>query len=627
MKTIFILFAAIIGSTSFAQNKVDLAPYLNLRGAGTPSISPDGKWIFYTSSVSGTAQLWKLPAKATPDGDCYWPEQVTFFSDPVSAVQVSPDGKQIIFRKDNNGDERSQLYLIPFAGGALDTLTKNPKAIFNGHFSSDGKYIYFTSNERNEAFTDAYRLDVRTRKVEMLHESHDQDFFMAISPDHRWLFIERTLGAENARLYVKDLNTQKAADEPKLLTQYDGTAGYFIRHVSNDSKRIYLTTNQGKDIEYRAYIDFQNAKPKVVPIEEGKWEIDQDYISENEDIEIVTRNVEGASEMTIYDFKTQKVLPSPKMPEQGFINNLQISLDANIIAFNFTSPKEIGSIYVFDRKRNVTEPITKPNFSGLDPKSFVTCKLVRYPSAGGAKIPALYYEGKNPSGKQMPVICFMHGGPEGQERPWFNSIAQYFVARGYNVLIPNVRGSTGYGKEYSLADNGTKRMTSVNDMRYAGYWLSKQPGVDSNKRIIYGGSYGGFMSLAAMTMQPEIWAAGIDLFGIANFHSFLKNTGAWRQKNRIAEYGDPVKDSAFLVEVSPLTHVDNIRKPLFVYQGKNDPRVPPGESEQIVEAVKKKGIPVEYILLPDEGHGISKRENRIKVYTQMIDFLDRVLAQ
>jgi dipeptidyl aminopeptidase/acylaminoacyl peptidase len=194
------------------------------------------------------------------------------------------------------------------------------------------------------------------------------------------------------------------------------------------------------------------------------------------------------------------------------------------------------------------------------------------------------------------------------------------------MLVPNVRGSTGFGKSYAAADNTTRRMTSVRDMEFANRWLRKQPNVDSNKIVIFGGSYGGFMSLAAMTMQPTLWAAGVDLYGIANFHSFLKNTGAWRSRNRMAEYGDPAKDSAFLYEISPINHVSSIQRPLFVYQGANDPRVPASEAEQIVAAVKQKGIPVEYILLPDEGHGISKRENRIRVFTAIVDFLDRTLA-
>jgi dipeptidyl aminopeptidase/acylaminoacyl peptidase len=304
---------------------------------------------------------------------------------------------------------------------------------------------------------------------------------------------------------------------------------------------------------------------------------------------------------------TGKKLKGPSLPEGGFISNLQVSRDASKIAFNYTSPLEAGAIYVYDRKNDKLHRITQPNLAGLDPLTFVRSKFITYPSFDGKQIPAHFYQAR--ANGKAPVIVMMHGGPESQDRPWFNSLAQYFVARGYHVLVPNVRGSTGYGKAYAMADNTTNRMTSVRDMEYAGRWLDTQPMVDPAKKVIYGGSYGGFMSLAAMTMQPDMWAAGVNLFGIANFHSFLRNK----------------KDSAFLVQISPLTHVNNIKKPLFVYQGKNDPRVPYTEAEQIVQAVKQKGIPVEYILLEDEGHGLSKRENRIRVITAIVDFLDRVL--
>lgn len=625
MRTLLLLALGLIALPAFSQEPVPILPYLSVRGAGAPAISPDGKWILYTSSVSGTAQIWRIPAKATPDGDCYWPEQLTFFTEPVSGTHFSPDGKWIGFRMDEGGNEKGQLYMMPAAGGPLDTIAYNPKAIHYGGFSRYGKYIYYQSNAREEKFFDIFRMDVATRKVEMIHQSSRTESFATISPDNRWLIISRDSGNANDWLYVKDLSTQKPGDEPRLLTPHTTPATFSGMRISLDGKRLYFFTDLDREFSNRAYIDLLDKNAKVIYREDIKWDIDQDVISTNEAIEVVTHNVDGISQLKIYDFKTGKELPGPKLPEGGFINNIEISDDANVIAFNYTSPTVIGAIYVFDRKRNVTEAITKPNYAGLDPASFVSSKLIHYPSFDGRQIPALWYESPYASSKQMPAIAYMHGGPEGQERPWFNSLVQYFVRRGYNVLIPNVRGSTGYGKNYAQADNGVNRMVSVRDMEYANKWLANQKGVDPKRLVVYGGSYGGFMSLAAMTMQPDLWAAGVDLFGIANFHSFLKNTGAWRQQNRIAEYGDPVQDSAFLVGISPLTHVEKIAKPLFVFQGKNDPRVPHTESEQIVEAVRKKGVPVEYVLLDDEGHGISKRNNRVKVYTDIINFLDRVL--
>lgn len=622
MKFVFSLVLAFyISSVASAQGKVSLAPYLSVRGAGAPSLSPDGQWVVYTSSVSGTSQLWKLPAKATPDGRAYWPEQLTFYEDAVSGPEWSPDGKWILFSKDIGGNERDQMYLLPSNGGEVDTLTNNPAAIYGGSFTHDGKSIVFQSNARNEAFFDIFLMDLATREVKTLHQSDHQNHLVEISDDNRWLIIERNQGNADQFVYIKDLLNDAPTAEPKLLIPDTGPANFSGYKLSKDAKRLYFFTNYEREFTNRAYVDL--ADPKVTYREDVSWDIDQALFSENDEIEVVTRNVNGISEISIYDVKTGKKLSGPKLPEGGFVSNLQISDDAQKIAFNFTSSTEVGAIYVYDLKRDKTERITQPNLAGLDPKTFVSSTLIQYPSFDGAKIPAYFYEAKV-TGK-APVIVMMHGGPESQERPWFNPLVQYFVARGYHVMVPNVRGSTGYGKSYLLADNTTKRMTSVRDMEYAARWLEKHPKVDAGRRVVYGGSYGGFMSLAGMTMQPEIWAAGVNLFGIANFHSFLKNTGAWRTANRAAEYGDPVRDSAFLVEISPLTHVDKIRKPLFVYQGANDPRVPAIEAEQIVEAVRKKGVPVEYILLPDEGHGLSKRENRIRVITAIVDFLDKQL--
>jgi len=612
--------------SSYAQSsKVSLLPYLSIRGAGAPALSPDGKWIVFTSSVSNTTQLWKIPAKATPDGNAYWPEQLTFFPDAVGSAEWSPDGKWILFRKDVGGNERHQLYLIRPNGADLDTLTNNPKAIFGGGFTEDGKSIIYQSNERNEAYFDIYLMDLATRKTKLLHQSDHQNGLIGLSRDNRWLFISRDEGNASDFVYVKDITKQSPTEEPRLLTPHTEPATHNGFYISPDNKRLHFFSDEGREFSNRAYVDFQDPNAKVTFKENVKWDLDQDIFSPDGNVEVITRNVDGISEITILNTKTGKKLSAPHLPEGGFISNMQITHNGSKIAFNYTSPTEPGAIYVHDIKKNKTERVTIPNYAGIDPKSFVSSTLIHYPSFDGKMIPAYFYKAN--TSKPAPVIVTMHGGPESQDRPWFNSLAQYFLQRGYSVLDPNVRGSTGYGKSYAIADNTVNRMVSVRDMEAAALWLKKQSTVDTSKLIVFGGSYGGFMTLAAMTMQPDIWAAGVDLFGIANFHSYFKNTGAWRTLNRAAEYGDPVKDSAFLVQISPLTYVDRIKKPLFVYQGKNDPRVPAVEAEQIVEAVRKRGIPVEYIILPDEGHGLAKRENRISVFTSIIDFLDKVLVE
>jgi dipeptidyl aminopeptidase/acylaminoacyl peptidase len=267
---------------------------------------------------------------------------------------------------------------------------------------------------------------------------------------------------------------------------------------------------------------------------------------------------------------------------------------------------------------------TRSFAGGLARESLVAPQLVRYPSFDGRRIPAWWYrpamEGR------APVVIDIHGGPESQRRAAFDGLFQYYLARGYGVLAPNVRGSTGYGREYESLDNLERRMDSVADVNAAVTWLERVGGADPRRIVVQGGSYGGFMVLACLATYPERFAAGIDIVGIANFVTFLENTGPWRRAIREAEYGSLERDRALLERISPIHQVDRIQAPLFVIHGANDPRVPVGEAEQIVESLRARGRPVEYLRFADEGHGIAKHANRVRAYAAVVDWLDRVLA-
>jgi dipeptidyl aminopeptidase/acylaminoacyl peptidase len=267
--------------------------------------------------------------------------------------------------------------------------------------------------------------------------------------------------------------------------------------------------------------------------------------------------------------------------------------------------------------------------------------LVKYKSFDGREIPAWYYKPEKIVGKvntkagpitlgmrqvsDLPVIVSVHGGPEGQERPGFSGLYQYYLSRGYAILATNVRGSTGYGKTFTHLDDVKNREDSVKDLAYAAGWLKASGGADPKRIAVMGGSYGGYMTLAAITLYPDLWAAAVDTVGIANWESFLKNTSGYRRRQREVEYGRLDKDLDFLRQVSPLTKVDKIKTPLFVIAGKNDPRVPYTEAEQIVGALKKRGAVVEYKLFDDEGHGVAKLKNRLVLYPQVADFLDKYM--
>jgi dipeptidyl aminopeptidase/acylaminoacyl peptidase len=249
--------------------------------------------------------------------------------------------------------------------------------------------------------------------------------------------------------------------------------------------------------------------------------------------------------------------------------------------------------------------------------------LVHYPTFDGRDIPAFFSLPNTDTGSgETPVIVDIHGGPESQRRPSFNSVKQYLLANGYAVFEPNVRGSSGYGKSYAALDDVEKRMDSVADIKAAVEWLHDHPAVDPDRIVAMGGSYGGFMVLAAMTEYPELWAAGVDIVGIANFVTFLENTGDWRRELREAEYGSLAADREFLESISPINRVEAISSPLFVLHGANDPRVPVDEAEQIVDRAREQGVPVEKLVFEDEGHGITKLENRIEAYQEIVDFLE-----
>jgi dipeptidyl aminopeptidase/acylaminoacyl peptidase len=302
------------------------------------------------------------------------------------------------------------------------------------------------------------------------------------------------------------------------------------------------------------------------------------------------------------------------------------SQDGERLAITFMSATDTADIFVWDVREERLWPATHSAMGGIPRSAFVEPSLVRYPTFDGRDIPAFLYLPQDRPGQDLPVVIMVHGGPESQARPLFDPITQYLVARGYGVMWPNVRGSTGYGYEYQSLDDVRLRMNSVADLQHAALWLQNSGIADPARIAVMGGSYGGFMVLSAITTYPRLWAAAVDIVGIANFVTFLENTGPWRRKLRESEYGSLENDREFLQSISPINHVDSIVTPLFVIHGANDPRVPVGEAEQIVVALRERNIPVEYMRFEDEGHGLVKRANRLVAYPAVARFLDTYMG-
>jgi len=628
MKKFFFLFALFAFCLSVSAQNYTIQQYLNIRSASAPTISPDGKRLAYLSNVSGTSQIWMMNL---PNGAA---KQITDYDDNVSFVEWSPAGDSLIFGKARGGDENTQFFWMSSDGETIKDSIYEPKVRHNfGAFSDDGKRVYYTSNKRDKNFFDLYAADAATGKEELIFQQNGNNDFAAASKDGSRVIFSRSgteLGLDN-NLYLIDTKTKKET----LLTPHQGAAQFDnVRFVS--SNEINLTMNDKREFMTFATMFLDQ---KFIQTADGSPDMQLDLdaleMSRSGTAQARLYNREGFSELDIHRLK-MKGKTAVKLPAQGIVSGLRFSDDGGKLAFSFSSAKYNSDIWIYDLRTKQLTQVTKSDRANIPQTSFVEPQLIKYKTFDGKEIPAWFYTSEKILGTEgkfiapskipqnpIPVIVSVHGGPEGQERAGFNPLYQYYLSRGYAILATNVRGSTGYGKTFTHLDDVEKREDSVKDLAYAVEWLKTSGGADAKRIAVMGGSYGGYMTLAAITLYPNLWAAAVDTVGIANWESFLKNTSGYRRRQREVEYGRLDRDLDFLRRISPLARVDKIRAPLFVIQGKNDPRVPYTEAEQIVAALKKRGAKVEYKLFDDEGHGVSKLKNRLELYPLVADFLDR----
>ncbi|MBA3634215.1 MAG: S9 family peptidase [Acidobacteria bacterium] len=641
MKKIFFLLALFAFCLPVLAQKYDIERYLNIRSAGSPSFSPDGKRIAFLTNITGTSQVW------TMDAGGGYPEQITAYQDNVSFVKWLPDGKGLIFGKAVGGNENTQFFLLSNDGAEIKELTNNPNVRHNfGDLSKDGTRIFYTSNKRDRNWFDVYSMNLVEGKEELLYQDNSSNFVVAVSDDGSKVIVSRSsvrFSLDND-LYLIDAKTKKATH----LTPHDKATQYGDVHFLPDGNSILFGTNQNGEFMALSRMDLQTKK--IETLNNANWDLDAAEISRNGNAAAWTINKEGFSQLYVNDLTkrekranliSQESLPQfeiIKLPASGVVGGIEFSNDGSKLAFTFSGAKYNADIWIYDLKTKKITQVTKSSRSGIPQSSFIAPQLIKFKTFDGKEIPAWYYKpqvdisfndgkvnGKFSQSKNLPVIVSVHGGPEGQERPGFNPLYQYYLSRGYAILATNVRGSTGYGKTFSHLDDVEKREDSVRDLAAAVQWLKTQGGADPKRIAVMGGSYGGYMTMAAITLYPELFAAAVNTVGIVNWETFLKNTSGYRRRQREVEYGMLDKDIDFLRRISPIAKVDKIKTPLFVIHGKNDPRVPYTEAEQIVKVLRKRGATVEYKLFDDEGHGIAKLKNRLELYPLVADFLDKYM--
>jgi dipeptidyl aminopeptidase/acylaminoacyl peptidase len=613
------------GSSAFTVDD-----FVQVDVATEPSFSHDGQSIVFLSNRSSVAQPYVVSLEgeqAAPAGRLVETEGIVY------GTAVRPGRPEVLYVTDDGGDEQWQLNLVGLDGANAKALGSEPRVIYNfGAWSADGRYISYVCNRRDVRFSDVYVLDVETG-VETCVLQQDVPNVRAggFSPDARTVIVTWPNMAlpGDSNLYLVDVDNPGslrcitehagAAQWPLPATAQRGPVAQFV-----DMNVILSLSDEDREFIGLQRIDLESGRREYLL--EPEWDVETMAVSRDCRRIAVSINEDGYSRLQALELNEDcRLGPELSLGElpSGVISSVAWSPDGASLAFAFESAQRPSDIWLLDLGWETPRQVTFSNLRGLTLDDLPEPELVRYTSFDGREIPAFFYRPARPASSQpLPAMVLVHGGPESQSRPalWGRYAAPaYLLARGEAcLLVPNVRGSTGYGKEYTHADDVEKRMDSVRDLFAAVDWLTASGQVDPARISVMGGSYGGFMTLAAITEAPELWAAAVDMFGIANWETFMENTGPWRRAQRAREYGS---DPAFLRTISPIHKADRIRAPLMVIQGDHDVRVPPEESEQIADTVRRNEGIVQYEVFEREGHGIQRLPNRLRMNRLIVDFL------
>jgi len=594
--------------------------FMTVTKVGGASFSPDEKKILYSSNETGIFNAFSVPVGGGK------PTQLTkSTTDSTFAVSYFPKDERILYSRDQGGNENSHLYVRELNGKEKDlTPGDKVKATFFGWKEDDASAFYVLTNERDARFFDLYKYDAKTYKRTLLYQNDGNYQVADISRNEKWIALGKPNTTSDSDIYLYDV----AKKEHKHITPHEGSASYTASEFDPGSSALYFLTDDGS--EFKRVARYMLATGKSEDVERADWDIMYTYFSKNGAYRATAINEDGRTVIRLHDVKAGKQVALPQLPE-GDLTSVSFARSEKRMAFYHNGDRSPSNLHVYEFAPAKTSRLTHAMSPEIDPDDLVDAQVVRFKSFDGMEIPNILYKPHQATAEnKVPAIIWVHGGPGGQTRKGYSALMQYLVNHGYVVLGINNRGSSGYGKTFFTADDQKHGREPLLDCIEAKKYLASLPYVDGSRIGIAGGSYGGYMTLAALAFHPDVFNAGVDIFGVSNWLRTLKSVPPYWESFRQALYqemGDPAKHEQMLRDISPLFHAEKIKKPLLVIQGANDPRVIKPESDDIVEAVKKNKVPVEYVVFPDEGHGFTKKKNEVEAYSRTLNFLDQYLKK
>jgi dipeptidyl aminopeptidase/acylaminoacyl peptidase len=597
--------------------------YKNINVSGG-SFSPDESKMLVSTNETGIYNAYEIPV----DGKGEKKQLTNSTVDSYFALSYFPNDERVLFTADQGGNENNHIYLQTPDGTQKDlTPYDSAKSSFYG-WSQDKQSMFIASNKRDAKYMDVYErtiasLDSETGFGEVIYQNNDGRDVAAISPDKNYFALTESITSADSKMYLYNRATGETTD----ISEHEGDVQYNPQFFSLDNKELYYLTDEGAEFVYLVKRDLATGATEKVY--EDKWDVWYAYESQNGKYRVIGVNDDASTKVHIFDMTTGKEVMLPTI-EGGSIAAVNVSDSEKLARLTVSTSASPSNIYVYNFETNALTKLTDTLNPEMAASDLVEGKVVRFKSFDGTEIPGIYYQPKNAApGEKVPALVWVHGGPGGQTRLSYFALIQYLVNHGYAILAVNNRGSSGYGKTFYHMDDQNHGDKDLKDCVAGKTYLESTGVIDMDKVGVIGGSYGGYMVMAALTFAPEEFNVGVNLFGVTNWLRTLKSIPPYWEsfrKSLYDEMGDPnTVDSVRLYEISPLFHTEKVTKPLMVLQGANDVRVLPVESDEIVAGVKANGVPVEYVVFDDEGHGFRKKENEIKGYGQVLVFLDKYL--